>query len=102
MSESERPPLRGVSRVVSLAAITFAIFAGTLFIVIIVLGSGGSRSVAEVFGPVAIGATVLGLITAIWALFGARTRTLGIITLLVLVPCVVLSLLRLVAMASVA
>ena len=100
MSDTERPPLTGFARVVSLAAITLAVFAGTIFIVVIVLGSGGVQSVARVFGPLGIGATVLGLVAAVFAITQQRTRVLGITALLVLLPSVVLSLLTIVAANS--
>ena len=100
VSETDRPELRGAERVVSLAAIMLAIFAGTVFIVVIVLGSGGSRTVSDAFGPVAIGATALGLVAAIIATVQRRTRTLGVVALLVLLPCIVLSLLTIVALTS--
>ena len=100
VSDTEPPPLRGPARIISLAAITLAIFAGTLFIVVIVLGSGGSASVALIFGPIAIGATLFGVVAAILATGQPRTRSLGIVALLVLVPSIVLSLLTLVAFTS--
>jgi hypothetical protein len=100
MSEIERPPLSGLARLVSLAAIMFTVVAGTIFVMIIVLGSGGETALADVFGPIAIGATVLGLASAIVATVQARTRTLGILCLLVLLPCVVLSLLTLIALGG--
>ena len=98
MSELDRPPLTGLARIVSLAAIMFTVVAGTIFVMVIVLGSGGDTDLAGVFGPIAIGATVLGIVAAIAAVVRARTRVLGILCLLVLLPCVVLSLLTLVAL----
>ncbi|PRY69922.1 hypothetical protein B0I08_10144 [Glaciihabitans tibetensis] len=98
MSEGDPPPLTGLARVVSLAAIMFTVVAGTIFVMVIVLGSGGDTTLAAVFGPVAIGATILGLASAVSATVRARTRVLGILCLLVLLPCVVLSLLTLVAL----
>jgi hypothetical protein len=86
--------------VFSVAALVLAIFAGTVFIVIIVLGSGGVEAVAEVFRPIAIGATVLGVACAIVALVFPRARVLGITALLVLLPSCALSLLSLVALSS--
>lgn len=100
MSDTEPPPLSGRARAISLSAIILAIFAGTVFIVVLVLGSGGSESVPQVFGPVAIVATALGLVAAIIATSARRTRTLGITALLVLLPSVVLSLLTLVALTQ--
>ena len=92
--------MHGIDRVVSLAAIVCAVFAGTLFIVIIVLGSGGSTSLADVFGPIAISVTVLGLVAAVTAVTRPRVRTVGIMTLVVLLPCALLSLLTVVALTS--
>lgn len=100
MSETERPPLRGWPRVVSLAAILFAVLAGTIFIVVIVLGSGGDTRLGSVFGPVGIAATVIGLITAIAALVNRQSRVLGVLAIILLLPSVVLSALTLVAIAS--
>ena len=100
MTDGERPPLTGLPRLFSLAAITLAVLAGTLFIVVIVLGSGGVASIADVFGPIAIGATALGFLSAITALFYRRARTLAITALVILIPCLVLSLLTLVALHS--
>ncbi|MCU1405025.1 MAG: hypothetical protein JWQ43_1328 [Glaciihabitans sp.] len=100
MTEMERPPVRGLARVVSLAAIVCAVFAGTLFIVIIVLGSGGSTSVSAVFGPIAIVATGVGLVAAVTAITRSRVRTVGITALVILLPCAFLSFLQLVALSS--
>lgn len=100
VSETDRPELHGFARAISVSAITLAVFAGTLFIVVIVLGSGGSTSVAQLFGPIAIGATAIGIAAAVVATVQRRTRTVGITALLVLVPCVVLSLLTIVALTS--
>jgi hypothetical protein len=100
VSEVDRPPLTGLARVVSLAAIMFTVVAGTIFVMIIVLGSVGDTNLADVFGPIAIGATVLGMVAAIAAIARVRTRVLGILCLVVLLPCVVLSLLTLVALSS--
>jgi hypothetical protein len=90
MSDTERPPIRGFARAVSLAAITLAVFAGTIFIVVIVLGSGGDTNLAR----------VLGLAAAIYAITQERTRVVGITVLLVLLPSCVLSLLTIVAANS--
>jgi hypothetical protein len=100
MSDTERPPIRGFARAVSLAAITLAVFAGTIFIVVIVLGSGGDTNLARVFGPIGIASTVLGLAAAIYAITQERTRVVGITVLLVLLPSCVLSLLTIVAANS--
>jgi hypothetical protein len=100
VSETDRPELRGWPRVVSLAAIVLAIFAGTIFIVIIVLGSGGDTSVSTVFGPIAIAATALGLVAGVAAVVPRRSRVLGVLALLILAPCVLLSLLNLVALTA--
>jgi hypothetical protein len=98
VSDVDRPPLSGAARLVSLAAIMLTVLAGTIFVMIIVLGSVGETRLAEVFGPIAIGATAVGIVAAIAAAVRARTRVLGILCLLVLLPCVVLSLLTLVAL----
>jgi hypothetical protein len=100
VSEIDRPPLTGVARLVSLAAIMFTVVAGTIFVMIIVLGSIGDTNLADVFGPIAIGSTVLGIVAAVAAAVRVRTRVLGTLCLLVLLPCVVLSLLTLVALTS--
>jgi hypothetical protein len=100
MSETERPPLRGWPRVVSLAALTLAVVAGTIFIVIIVLGSGGDTRLGDVFGPIGIAATSTGIVAAIASLFDARTRVLGVLCLILLLPSVFLSVLTLVALGS--
>jgi hypothetical protein len=100
VSDTERPPLKGFARAISLTAITLAVLAGTIFIVVIVLGSGGVQSVAQVFGPIGIAATVLGVAASIFAITQQRTRVLGITALLVLLPSCVLSLLTIVAANS--
>jgi hypothetical protein len=79
--------------VVALTALILAILAGTIFIVIIVL-------VSAVFGPIAIAATALGLVAGIAAVITARSRVLGILALAILAPCVLLSLLNVVALSS--
>jgi hypothetical protein len=100
VSETDPLPLTGLARVTSLAAIMFTVVAGTVFVMVIVLGSGGDTTLAAVFGPIAIGATVVGLAAAVSATVRARTRVIGILCLAVLLPCVVLSLLTLVALAT--
>jgi hypothetical protein len=100
VSETDRPELRGWPRVVALTALILAILAGTIFIVIIVLGSAGDTSVSAVFGPIAIAATALGLVAGIAAVITARSRVLGILALAILAPCVLLSLLNVVALSS--
>ena len=98
MSETDPPPLSGTARFLSLGAITMTVLAGTIFIMVIVFGSVGETRLPDVFGPIAIGATVLGLAAAIAAVVRARTRVIGVLCLAVLLPCVVLSLLTLVAL----
>jgi hypothetical protein len=85
---------------VSLAALLLAVLAATIFIVIIVLGSAGDTSLGAVFGPIGIAATALGLVAGITAVFTPRTRVLGVLALALLAPCVLLSLLNIVALTS--
>ncbi|MCU1508072.1 MAG: hypothetical protein JWQ12_337 [Glaciihabitans sp.] len=96
----EDVPLRGIPRVAAQGGLVLAIFAGTIFLIIVVLGAGGSQHLAPVFGPVAIGATALGLVAAIVAVAQPRSRTLGITTLIILLPCTVLSFLTVVAIVN--
>lgn len=92
--------MRGWPRVASLAAILLAVLAGTIFIVVIVLGSGGDTRLGSVFGPVGIAATVLGCVAAVATLFHRQSRVLGVLAIILLLPSVVLSALTLVAIAS--
>jgi hypothetical protein len=98
--EFEPVPLKGFPRIAAQGGLVLAIFAGTIFIIIVVLGAGGSEHLAPVFGPVAIGATGLGLVGAVIAIVNRRSRTLGITTLVILLPCLLLSLLTVVAISS--
>ena len=100
MTEFESEPLRGGARVISQAALVLAILAGTIFVVVIVLGSGGQTSVAEVFGPIGVVVTVVGLIVGLIGLANKRTRTLAFISLLVLVPSIFLSFFAIIAAIS--
>ncbi len=87
-------------RLAAQGALTLAITAGSLFILIVVLGTGGSTELADIFGPIAVVATVLGIVTGILATINPRTRTVGITALFILVPCLFLSALTLVALLS--
>lgn len=87
-------------RMVMIAAIVFTVLAATIFVVILLVGGADAPEIGRVFSPVGVAATVLGLIASIAALVDPRTRTLGITTSLVLVPCVLLAALSLVILFS--
>src|SRR5690554_6429179 len=87
-------------RIVVTAAVVFTVLAVTLFVIILIFGGLGATQMSRLFSPIAIGATVLGLVGSIAAITYDRTRFLGITTTLVLVPCALLSALGLVALFS--
>lgn len=93
-------PLTWLQRGVIVAAILLAVIAATIFVVVLVVGSGGGAEVGRIFSPIAIAATALGLVASLAAVVDARTRTVGITTMLVLVPCAFLAALSLVALGS--
>ena len=95
-------PQTRLTRTVSLAAVMFAVLAPVLYIVIFGLISVGVDSAGRVYSPFAITATLLGLVSSIWAITIPRARIVGITTLLVLVPCVFLAVLSVVAIFSAA
>lgn len=100
MSTSEREPLTRTERAIAIMAITLAALAATIFVVVLILGSGGATEVGRYFSPIAIAATVVGLVFAIWAVAVRRLRPVGITTLAIFVPCVLLSALSAVALVS--
>lgn len=81
-----------------MGAITSVTIAATVFVVVLVIGSGGAAQVARVFTPIAVAATVLSLVFGILAVANARLRAIGVTTLIVTVPCILLSLLSLIAL----
>ena len=82
------------------AAVVFTVLAATIFVVILVLGGANSPEVSRVFSPVAIASTALGLIASIASIVDQRTRTLGVTTTIVLVPCSLLAALSVIALLS--
>ena len=98
--EFEPVPLRGFARLAAQGGLLLAVFAGTIFLVIVILGAGGSQHLAPVFGPVAVVATALGLIAGVIAIVNPRSRGLGITTVVILLPCTLLSFLTIVAAVS--
>ena len=99
-STVELGPPTAYQRSIMIAAVTFTAMAATLFVVILIVGGADAPEIGRVFSPVAIAATALGLIASIAALVDQRTRTLGITTGIVLVPCVLLAGLSAVALYS--
>jgi ABC-type transport system involved in cytochrome c biogenesis permease component len=90
-----RPP-----RPVALAAMVLSVLAITIFVVILLMGMGGATEIGRIFGPLGIAATGLGLIAAIWATLDRETRAAGVVSLVILVPCVFLALISAVALIS--
>ncbi|MFP7759890.1 hypothetical protein [Marisediminicola sp. LYQ134] len=84
-------PQTALTRTVSLAAVTFAILAPLFFVIIFFLASIGYSTAGATLSPFAILSTGLGTIAAVWAVCLARTRVVGITTLLVMVPCLFLA-----------
>ncbi len=99
MTQPTQPPGRPV-RLVALAAMVLSVLAITIFVVILLMGMGGSTEVGRVFGPFGIAATVLGLVAAVWATLDRETRAAGVVSLAILVPCVFLAFVSLVALLS--
>jgi hypothetical protein len=87
-------------RLVALAAMVLSVLAITIFVVILLMGIGGATDIGRVFGPVGIGATLLGLIAAVWATLDRETRAAGVVSLAILVPCVFLAFVSAVALLS--
>jgi hypothetical protein len=87
-------------RIMALAAMVLSILAITIFVMILLLGTGGSTEVGRVFGPFGIAATVLGLVAAVWATLHRGTRAAGVVSLAILVPCVFLAFVSTVALIS--
>ncbi len=78
----------------------FAILAPVLFILIFFLLSIGYLTAGQTLAPLAILATVLGLVASAWAVALPRARVVGITTLLVIVPCTFLAALAIVSVFS--
>lgn len=97
---AEFQPISTRARLAAQWALTLAIFAGMLFIVVLVMGVGGSVDLVTWFAPAAVIVTVAGLIAAVIATRDRRTRSMGITALFILVPCVVLSGLTILALLS--
>jgi hypothetical protein len=87
-------------RPVALAAMVLSVLAITIFLCVLLMGMSGSTEVGRVFGPFGIGATVLGLIAAVWATLDRATRAAGVVSLAILVPCVFLAFVSAVALLS--
>ena len=101
MVRQDPQPQTGLTRAVSLAAVMFAVLAPVLYVSIFSLVAVGVDAAGRLFSPFAVGATVLGLVASIWAIVLPRTRVLGIVTLLVMVPCAFLAALSIVSLFSV-
>ncbi len=98
--DAELRPLTRAEQVVALAAIISATLAATVFVVVLVLGSGGATEVSRVFSPIAIVATSLAIVFSIWAVSTSRLRTVGVTTLIVAAPCLLLSFISILALTS--
>jgi hypothetical protein len=88
------------NRIVALTAMVLSVLAITIFVVILLMGIGGTTQLGLVFGPFGIAATVLGLIAAAWAAAHRETRGAGVVSLAILVPCVFLAFVSTVALLS--
>jgi hypothetical protein len=85
-------PQSQASRVVSLSAVMFSVLAPLLFVIIFLLVTTfGYSTAGRTLAPLAIGATALGLISSVAALCIPRSRVVGVTTLLVMLPCLVLA-----------
>lgn len=93
-------PVPTTARVAAQWGLTLSVFAGMLFIVVLVLGVGGSADLVAWFAPAAVLVTAVGLVAAVIATRNSRTRSLGITALFILVPCVVLSGLTIIALLT--
>lgn len=93
-------PVPTTARIAAQWSLTLSVFAGTLFVVVLVLGVGGASDVVTIFAPAAVVVTVLATIGAVIALRHPRTRSVGITAAFILVPCVVLSALTIFALFS--
>lgn len=89
-----------MTRAVSLAAVMFAVLAPVLFVLIFFLVSIGYLTAGQTLSPFAITATVLGLVSSVWAVVLPRTRVVGVTTLLVMAPCAILAGLSALSLAS--
>jgi hypothetical protein len=87
-------------RTVMIVAVTFTVLAATIYVVVLLLGGATASEVGRVFLPVAIAATGIALVASIAAIVDERSRTVGITTAIVLVPCAFLAALSLVALFS--
>ncbi|MBC7517389.1 MAG: hypothetical protein H7248_00640 [Microbacteriaceae bacterium] len=94
------PPQTGLSRAISLVALMSGILAPILFVLIFFLASIGFATAGRVLSPLALTATLFGVISAIAATAHPRTRTLGITIALVMVPCAFLGAISLIGMLS--
>ena len=93
-------PLERGEQFIALGAIMAASIAATVFVVVLVLGADGATEVGRVFSPIAVVATVVALVFGVLALMRTRIRAVGATTLIVVVPCLFLSLLSIVALTS--
>ena len=93
-------PLERGEQVIALGAIMAASIAATVFIVVLVLGADGATEVGRVFSPIAVAATLVALVFGVLAVIRSRIRAVGVATVIVVVPCLFLSLLSIVGMTS--
>ena len=93
-------PLEPREQIVALGAIMAASIAATVFVVVLVLGADGVTEVGRVFSPIAVAATLAALVFGVLALIRPRIRAVGVTTLIVVIPCLFLSLLSVVALTS--
>ena len=76
------------------------ILAPVLYALIFFLASIGFATAGRVLSPLALAATVVGVLSSVVATMHPRTRTLGITFALVMVPCVFLAVISLIGMLS--
>ena len=76
------------------------VLAPVLYTLIFFLVSIGFSTAGRVLSPLALTATAVGLASSIAATVQARTRTLGVTILLVMVPCGFLGIISLLGMLS--
>ncbi|MEY2847518.1 MAG: hypothetical protein RI885_183 [Actinomycetota bacterium] len=101
MTGRDPVPQSQTSRLVSLSAVMFSVLAPLLFVLIFVLVTTiGYATAGRTLAPLAIGATALGLVSSVAALCIPRSRVVGVTTLLVILPCVVLAGLAVVSLVS--
>jgi hypothetical protein len=96
----ESTKVTATERAISTLALTLAILAISMFSVILVLGAGGSPVLSRYLGPIAISSTGVSIVFGIVSVFLKRVRVIGVVSLVIATPCILLSALNLLAIAT--